>query len=158
MSNLEKKERMIKILGVMLFFIVLLSLPSLAKFSVAEEDQAENFVASFVWIMFPSWVYLGGAVIMLLLGIKYMNGGALARPFTLMGFALLLDALVQMVSSLIFLNLIPPIEMFGQVVFGVGLLFRLSVVFGMVWIGNIFGVLRSPSTPADSANSSAGSQ
>ena len=142
------KERTLETVGIILFFIVLIALPSLAKFSVAEDVESQAAVSNFVWVMFPSWIYLGGAIIMLALGTKYMAGGSLSKPFTLMGFALLIDALVQIVSSLSFIGLIPQINVFEQIVFGVGLLFRLSVVFGMVWIGNIFGVLRSPSKPA----------
>ena len=40
---------------------------------------------SFILRMLTAWVSLGGAILMLVLASKYMAGGSLAKPFTLIG-------------------------------------------------------------------------
>jgi hypothetical protein len=151
-----ENTKVLKIIVTACFVFVLLALPYVAQLSTADEIGADYDGASFVWTMFPSWIYVGGAIVMLILGLKSLSGGSLAKPFTLMGLTLLLDALAQMVSSLVLISLIPRMEIIDRVTFGVELIFRLSIVFSMVWIANIFGVLKmSKPKPAPVATTTA---
>src|SRR3989344_3860105 len=100
-----------KILNIFLMIVavaILAFLPALAQMLTAE-DGAGNGTLSIIWVMFPAWVYLGGAITMLTLAVKYMSGGSLSKPFTLMGFGVLIDSLAQILSSLMLINLIPAI-------------------------------------------------
>lgn len=92
--------------------------------------------------MFPAWISLAGAVIVMVLASKYMAGGALAKPFKLIGFGILVDALAQIISPLISSGLVMAPPFYGHIVLTAGLVFRLSVVAGVIWIAGIFGVLR----------------
>jgi hypothetical protein len=102
----------------------------------------ETIDSSFILQMLPAWVSLGGAIVMLVLGIKYMSGGSLAKPFVLIGWGALIDALAQIIGSLILIGLLPGSSSYKQIVLIGGLFFRFSVVFGITWIAHIFGVLK----------------
>jgi hypothetical protein len=105
-------------------------------------DLIETISTDFILQMLPAWVSLGGAIVMLVLGTKYMSGGSLAKPFVLIGWGALIDALAQIVGSLVLIGLLPEVTSYEQIVLIGGLFFRLSVVFGITWIAHIFGVLK----------------
>jgi hypothetical protein len=106
-------------------------------------DIIQTIDADFILRMLPAWVSLGGAIVMLVLGTKHMAGGNLAKPFILIGWGALIDALTQIFGSLILIGLLPGSLPHAQFILIGGLFFRFSVVFGVVWIAHIFGVLKN---------------
>jgi len=91
--------------------------------------------------MFPAWISLAGAIVLLVLASKHMKGGRLARPFILIGLGTLVDALTQIITSFSLADIITAPSYYPQIIFVASLLFRLSVVLGAIWIAGIFGVL-----------------
>lgn len=132
----------VNIVLVLITIGVLAFLPALAQIITAEE-AIDNTLISFIWVMLPAWVYLGGATTMLVLALKHMSGGTLAKPFTLMGIGVLVDALAQIVNSLLLIGLFPTYPLLSQLVFAISTAARFSVVLGMIWIANVFGILKS---------------
>ena len=116
-----------------------------------------NEIGSAFLRMFPAWISLAGAIILLVLASKHMRGGKLASPFILIGLGILIDALIQIITSFSSADIITVPVYYPEIVFTVSLLFRLSVVLGAIWIAGIFGVLRSskkksslpPSSPSN---------
>lgn len=83
--------------------------------------------------MLHAWVSLAAAIVIFILALKYMVGGKLARPIMLIGFGALSDAIIGLFftssSHLDYMWL-------GSLAFG------FSVVLGIIWMANIFGVLQ----------------
>ena len=83
--------------------------------------------------MLHAWISLAGAVLIFALALKFMVGGALARPIMLIGFGVLADAIVGL-----FLTDAEHMDLMW-----VGsLLSSLSIVFAILWIAQIFGVFQ----------------
>jgi len=127
----------IKIL-ITLLTVLLVPTESLASINASLAKQTGSAFLS----MFPAWISLAGAIIVIVLASKYMTGGALAKPFKLIGIGILIDALVQISSSLISAGVIMSPPFYSQIFLVFGLIFRLLVVAGVIWIAGIFGVLR----------------
>lgn len=132
----------VNIVLVLITIGLLAFLPALAQILIAE-DAVDNTLISFIWVMLPAWIYLGGAVTMLVLALKHMAGGSLSKPFTLMGVGVLIDALTQIFNSLLIIGLFPQYPLLGQLVFAVSTAARFTIVLGMILIANVFGILRS---------------
>ncbi|PJE50521.1 MAG: hypothetical protein COV29_03885 [Candidatus Yanofskybacteria bacterium CG10_big_fil_rev_8_21_14_0_10_36_16] len=110
----------------------------------AAAQQSINKGAESAFInMIPGWISLAGGIIVLVLAFKYMKGGSLAKPFALIGIGALIDSFGQILDSLATTNLIASPDYLTQIVWFASLIFRFSVVMGVVWIANVFGVLRS---------------
>jgi hypothetical protein len=106
-------------------------------------ELIQTIDADFIYRMLPAWVSLGGAIVLIILASKYMAGGSLAKPFMLIGWGAFIDALAQIFDSLILIGIFSSTSLSVQMIFIGGLFFRLSVVFGVIWIASIFGVLKS---------------
>lgn len=144
-------RKFLNIILVAFVLFVITFLPAMAEVLIAEDEvtganifSADRSVYVFIWNMLPAWLYLGGAVTMLVLSLKFMSGGALARPFTLMGIGVLVDAVIQISASLSGIGLLgaTPATV-TQILLALSIASRLSVVFGMFWIANIFGIIKS---------------
>jgi len=81
--------------------------------------------------MLHAWVSLGAAIVIFILALKYLVGGAISRPIMLIGFGALGDALLGLVPS-------PQVHM--QFMWLGSLIFSLSVILGILWMAKIFGV------------------
>ena len=83
--------------------------------------------------MLHAWVSLAAAIAIFALALKYMVGGKLSRPIMLMGFGALTDAIIGLFfTSSSHLNYM----WLGSLVFSV------SVILGIIWMANIFGVFQ----------------
>ena len=83
--------------------------------------------------MLHAWISLAGAVLIFALALKFMVGGALARPIMLIGFGVLADAIIGL-----FLTDAEHMDLMW-----VGsLLSSLSIVFAILWVAQIFGVFQ----------------
>lgn len=83
--------------------------------------------------MLHAWVSLIAAIAIFALALKYMVGGKLSRPIMLMGFGALTDSIIGLFfTSSSHLNYM----WLGSLVFSV------SVVLGIIWMANIFGVFQ----------------
>jgi len=134
-----------------LFFknLMLIITPGLFIFLpfIVYAGESGNFISaidtSFILKMLPAWISLAGAAVMLTLALKYMTGGSLAKPFILIGWGVLIDGLIRILDSLVFIRLLPESYLYTQVIFTGSLVFRLFVVFGVIWIASIFGILKT---------------
>ena len=81
--------------------------------------------------MLHAWISALAAIIIFSLALKYMTGGALARPIMLMGLGALMDAMI---------GLFPSHEGHMETMWIGSLIFSTSVVVGIIWMANIFGV------------------
>ncbi|MDP3954062.1 MAG: hypothetical protein Q8Q06_01415 [bacterium] len=126
-----------------IFLIITLALTLLPQKSMASigspiiQKAASTFLNTF-----PAWISLAGAMTVLVLAHKYMHGGQLAKPFQLIGIGVFIDAMTQIFSSFVSAGAITAPPFYSETMIVVGLVFRLSVVIGVIWIAGIFGVLR----------------
>ena len=137
---MKSKINIILKTGIPALFIVLA--PSIALAETQVGITASGTVNSVLVNMFPSWISLAGAIIILILAIKHMSGGALSKPFILIGIGVLADALMQIYSSTVIAGVMPITQLFINTAWVTGLFFRLSVVIGLIWIAGVFGILR----------------
>lgn len=110
---------------------------SMEKMMVAEHTDGtvgHNMGPVFAGKMLHAWVSLGAAIIIFFLALKYMTGGALARPIMLIGFGALGDAIVG-------LGMAPGDHM--KTMWLGALIFSSAVVVGIIWMGKIFGMFQS---------------
>lgn len=84
-------------------------------------------------VMLHAWVSLLAAVAIFMLGLKYMVGGRLSRPIMLMGFGALTDAIIGIFFS--------SYSHLDYMWIG-SLVFSLSVILGIIWMAQIFGVFQ----------------
>lgn len=130
-------------------FLTLVILPQISfadspmtQENIISSGQMKNTTMSahegpmFYNIMLHAWVSLLAAIAIFILGLKYMVGGKLSRPIMLMGFGALTDALIGIFFS--------SYSHLDYMWFG-SLAFSLSVVLGIIWMANIFGVFQKQS-------------
>lgn len=84
--------------------------------------------------MLHAWVSLGAAIVIFFLALKYMTGGKLSRPIMLIGFGAMSDSLIGLTMS-------PTQHM--QWMWLAATIFSVSVIIGILWMGQIFGIFQS---------------
>jgi len=91
-----------------------------------------------------AWTSFIAAIIIFVLVFKFMAGGQLARPITIIGFGSLANALIgfiPIVSEVYLERFISPTVEVQLLWFG-SLVFHISVIIGVFGIAKVFGLLR----------------
>lgn len=96
--------------------------------------------------MLYAWVSFVAAILIFILAVEYMAGGELSKPILLMGFGALVDAQIGL--------LLPP-AVHVQFMWLGSLVFSMTVVLGIIWMAQIFGVFKSTRKRNDGVNGGA---
>ncbi|MBI2577578.1 MAG: hypothetical protein HYV77_01905 [Candidatus Wildermuthbacteria bacterium] len=100
----------------------------------AQDSHLMENIGPTLWgKMLHAWIALAGAVLIFSLALKFMVGGALARPIMLIGFGVLADAIVGLFLT--------DAEHMNLMWLG-SLLSSGAIVLAIIWIAQIFGVFQ----------------
>lgn len=118
-------------IAIMLFSVFLLAIPVFAEANIFSGAIMSSSIGPvFAGRMLHAWTSLVAAVIIFFLALKYMKGGKLAQPIMLIGIGALSDAVIGLIIS--------PINNMEFLWMG-NLIFSVTVVLGVVWMGYLFG-------------------
>lgn len=118
-------------IAIILFSVFLLVIPIFAEASILGGIiEFGDAGPVFAGRMLHAWTSLLAGIIIFFLALKYITGGKLALPMMLIGFGALSDAVFGLIIS--------PANNMEFVWLG-NLIFSVSVVLGIIWMGYLFG-------------------